>query len=97
MTPKEEGLLSLVAERLGAFDRRIEEVGRGLHSRIDRSDERSERHVKNLTEQKDETHKELWEGLSDVQRSVQMLKGAIAVIVTILLPFAVVYFEHLIN
>jgi hypothetical protein len=97
MTPQEEGLLNLVAERIGALDRRIEDVGRALHSRIDRSDERHENQVKEITKAKDDVHKELWEGLSNVQRSVQMLKGAIAVIVVLVLPFATIAFDHMLR
>lgn len=97
MTPQEEGLMALVAERIGALDRRIEDVGKGLQQRLDRSDERHERRAVEIAAHKDNEHHELWEGLSNVQRSVQMLKGAVAVIVVVILPFATVAFDHLIR
>lgn len=104
MSPQEEGLLSLVAERIGALDRRIEDVGKGLHERLNRADEHHDKHLNSMSENhekaeraRDEREDRLSTRLTDVERSTAMVKGGIAVIVTLILPFAIVGFDHLLR
>lgn len=98
------GFVAFVAERIGSLDRRLEEMGRGIHARIDRqSDETNERlrEIRQAQEKVKLDHTEELEErdvrISDIERTTQMVKGGLLVISALVVPAALLVLDHVLR
>lgn len=98
------GFVAFVAERIGSLDRRLEEMGRGIHARIDRQSDQTNEHLRGikLAQEKagtdhDEEMEKRDERLSDIERTTQMVKGGLLVISALVVPAALVVLDHVLR
>lgn len=103
-TPANGGFVAFVAERIGGLDRRLEEMGRGLHERLNRQEQREERNLvemrrmhKGAEDARDESEDERDVRITDVERTVQMVKGGLLVISALVVPAALVVLDHVLR
>lgn len=111
MTPgnvEPTGLAAFVAERIGSLDRRVEQMGRDIHARIDRQTRETKDELQEIKQmhEKAEDARDAEEDdqdarISDIERTMQMVKGGIlvisAILTAVLIPVALVFLDHLLH